>query len=55
MAPVAVSPGRRPLAGDAFGQAEIGDVRLVLVNEDIGRFQIAVQDAVLDGHIARPG
>ena len=41
---------------DALGQAEVGDVRLALgVEQDVGRLEVAVQDAALVGVVDRPG
>jgi hypothetical protein len=40
---------------DALGQAEVGDVRLALrVQEDVGRLEVAVQDAALVREMDRP-
>jgi hypothetical protein len=40
---------------DALGQAEVGDVRLaVFVEQDVGRLQVAVQDAALVRVVHRP-
>ena len=39
----------------ALGQAEVGDVRLARrVEQDVGRLQVAVQDAALVGVMHRP-
>ena len=39
-----------------LGQAEVGDVRLVVgVEQDVGRLQVAVQDALLVGVLDGPG
>ena len=46
----------RRFAVDALGQAEIGDVYLIMaVDEHIRRLQIAVQDSLLMGVVHGPG
>ncbi len=43
------------LAADPLGQAEVGDVRLAAgIEEDVGRLEVAVQDAVPVGLMHRP-
>ena len=52
-APVRVWPG---VAVEPLGQAEVGDVRLVVgVEQDVGRLEVAVQDAVVVGVVDWPG
>jgi len=47
-------PGRMPL--HALGQAKVGYMRFALsVEQDVGRFQVAVQNAALMGIMHRPG
>ena len=44
------------VAVDPLGQAEVGDVGLaLLVEQDIGRLQVAVEDAALVGVMDRLG
>jgi hypothetical protein len=50
-------PAARPpgIAGRALGQAEVGDVRLAArVEQDVGRFEVAVEDAALVRVMHRP-
>ena len=40
---------------DPLGQAEVGDVRLAVgVEQDVGRLEVAVQDAALVGVVDGP-
>ena len=48
----AAGEGHALLPLDSLGQAEVGDVRVALViQEDIGRLQVAMEDAALVGMV----
>ena len=54
MAPVCGQ--RRASPSTPLGQAEVGDVRVAVgVEQDVGRLEVAVQDAALVGVVDRPG
>ena len=54
MPPDSVRPAADAV-GRPLGQAEVGDVRPALaVDQDVGRLQVAVQDAVLVGVVDGP-
>ena len=53
---IAPDCGQLAVALDPLGQAEVGDVRLaLLVDQDVGRLEVAVQDAPLVGVVHRLG
>ena len=56
MPTIAPDGGQLAVGLDPLGQAEVGDVRLALgVEQDVGRLEVAVQDAPLVGVVHRLG